>query len=127
MRKQIKQRNLIFYTGEEAIVEHLTKANVGNVQDYIKKLILQDMNKNSKENLLLTSKAEEFTKDIQDITYNFLTGDDMERLINNLVRKEVALVQEKLNEELKKEESRIRNDYNKKIEGITSLIKNLNK
>ena len=43
MREVIKQKNLIFYAGEEQLVEHLTKSNVGNVQEYIKRLILEDI------------------------------------------------------------------------------------
>lgn len=127
MREVIKQKNLIFYAGEEQLVEHLTKSNVGNVQEYIKRLILEDINKNDKDKLLLSSKADDFTKDIENITYDFLMGDDMSRIVTNLVKKEVQLVQERLIEEVKKEENRIRNDYNKKVEGLSNLIKNMSK
>ena len=112
MREVIKQKNLIFYAGEEQLVEHLTKSNVGNVQEYIKRLILEDINRNDKDKLLLSSKADDFTKDIENITYDFLMGDDMSRIVANLV---------------KKEENRIRNDYNKKVEGLSNLIKNMSK
>ena len=127
MREVIKQKNLIFYAGEEQLVEHLTKSNVGNVQEYIKRLILEDINRNDKDKLLLSSKADDFTKDIENITYDFLMGDDMSRIVTNLVKKEVQLVQERLIEEVKKEENRIRNDYNKKVEGLSNLIKNMSK
>lgn len=127
MREVIKQKNLIFYAGEEQLVEHLTKSNVGNVQEYIKRLILEDINRNDKDKLLLSSKADDFTKDIENITYDFLMGDDMSRIVANLVKKEVQLVQERLIEEVKKEENRIRNDYNKKVEGLSNLIKNMSK
>lgn len=127
MREVIKQKNLIFYAGEEQLVEHLTKSNVGNVQEYIKRLILEDINRNDKDKLLLSSKADDFTKDIENITYDFLMGDDMSRIVANLVKKEVQLVQERLVEEVKKEENRIRNDYNKKVEGLSNLIKNMSK
>lgn len=127
MREVIKQKNLIFYAGEEQLVEHLTKSNVGNVQEYIKRLILEDINRNDKDKLLLSSKADDFTKDIENITYDFLIGDDMSRIVTNLVKKEVQLVQERLIEEVKKEENRIRNDYNKKVEGLSNLIKNMSK
>ena len=127
MREVIKQKNLIFYAGEEQLVVHLTKSNVGNVQEYIKRLILEDINRNDKDKLLLSSKADDFTKDIENITYDFLMGDDMSRIVANLVKKEVQLVQERLIEEVKKEENRIRNDYNKKVEGLSNLIKNMSK
>ena len=127
MREVIKHKNLIFYAGEEQLVEHLTKSNVGNVQEYIKRLILEDINRNDKDKLLLSSKADDFTKDIENITYDFLMGDDMSRIVANLVKKEVQLVQERLIEEVKKEENRIRNDYNKKVEGLSNLIKNMSK
>ena len=96
-------------------------------EEYIKRLILEDINRNDKDKLLLSSKADDFTKDIENITYDFLMGDDMSRIVANLIKKEVQLVQERLIEEVKKEENRIRNDYNKKVEGLSNLIKNMSK